>query len=85
MVIDASACLPACVRACVHALHWPGLQDYLFTYYSGLEAVSGSSVLGAAQRWLHPAQQTVVVVADAAQAGPELAKAGLQYTVLPLD
>ena len=42
-------------------------QDYLFTYKTGIEAVTAEDVLGAARRHLHPEQQTVVVAADASK------------------
>jgi predicted Zn-dependent peptidase len=58
------------------------LQDFLFQYRAGIEAVTGESVRSAAGRHLHPGQQVVVVVGDAVQVRPQLMAAG--FKVLPL-
>lgn len=39
-------------------------QDYLFQYKTGIEQVTSEDVRNAAQRHLHPNQQTVIVAAD---------------------
>lgn len=57
--------------------------DFLFAYRDGIAAVDARGVLEAAARRLHPEQQAVVVVGDAATVRPELEAAG--FEVLPLD
>lgn len=61
------------------------LQDYLFTYKKGIEGVTAEDVLGAAKRHLHPAQQTVVIAADASVVKPELERRGRRVIPLSLD
>ena len=48
-----------------HALNMQPLQDYLFQFRDKIQAVTGDDVLSAAQRHLHPAQQDIIVAADA--------------------
>ena len=59
------------------------MQDYLFTYKKGIEGVTAEDVLAAAGRHLHPAQQTVVMAADANLVRPLLEMRG--RTVVPLS
>ena len=59
------------------------MQDYLFTYKKGIEGVTAEDVLAAAGRHLHPAQQTVVMAADASLVRPLLEMRG--RTVVPLN
>jgi len=47
-------------------------EDYLVQYQSKLEAVSASDLLAATRRHLHPKEQTVVVVGDAARLEEQL-------------
>jgi zinc protease len=63
------------------------LQDFLFRYKAAVEGVTAEDVLGAAQRHLHPQQQTVVVVGDASAIKPQLQAAGfsVQPLLLPKD
>lgn len=58
------------------------LQDFLFQYRDRVEAVTSEQIKSAARRHLHPDQQLVVVVADAAVVGPQLKEAG--FYVKPL-
>lgn len=61
---------------------WPRLPC---RYREGIERVQPADVLAAAQRRLHPAQQTIVVAGDAASLRPQLEKAlGLPVEDLPL-
>ena len=39
-------------------------QDYLMQYKTGIEKVTSADIQHAAQRHLHPANQTVVIAAD---------------------
>lgn len=64
-------CCPGCV-----------LQDFLFTYRDRVEAVTAQQVVEAAARHLHPQQQVVVVVGDAAVFGPQLIEAGFEVQAL---
>jgi hypothetical protein len=71
------------------ALSWGCARPVLPTlphcrYRSGLERVSTADVLAAAQRRLHPQQQTVVVAGDARSLRPELKKLGLPMEDLKL-
>eukprot|EP00882_Tetradesmus_deserticola_P031586 GHRQ01035726.1.p1 GENE.GHRQ01035726.1~~GHRQ01035726.1.p1 ORF type:complete len:207 (+),score=74.32 GHRQ01035726.1:199-819(+) len=50
--------------------------DFLFTYRDRVEEVTAQQVVAAAARHLHPQQQVVVVVGDAAEFGPQLTEAG---------
>lgn len=59
------------------------LQDYLFQYKAGIEAVTAEDVLAAAKRHLHPKEQSVVLLADAKLVKDELVKRG--RTVVPLS
>ena len=61
------------------------LQDYLFTYKKGIEGVTAQDVLAAAGRHLHPAQQTVVMAADADLVRPQLERRGKTVVPLSLD
>lgn len=47
--------------------------------------MTAADVQAAAQRRLHPAQQTVVVAGDAARLRPELERLGLPIEDLPLS
>jgi zinc protease len=58
------------------------LQDFLFTYRDRVEAVTAQQVVAAAARHLHPQQQVVVVVGDAAEFGPQLTEAGFAVQAL---
>lgn len=60
-------------------------QDYLFRYKTGIERVTAADVQAAAQRRLHPGQQTIVVAGDAARLRPELERLGLPIEDLPLS
>lgn len=60
-------------------------QDYLFTYKSGIEAVTAEDVLGAAQRHLHPSQQTVVLAADASAVKQSLEEHGRRVILITVD
>ncbi|BDA43216.1 Uncharacterized zinc protease-like protein y4wB [Coccomyxa sp. Obi] len=60
-------------------------EDYLFTYKSGIEAVTAEDVLGAAQRHLHPDQQTVVIAADASAVQEKLEARGRRVIPMTLD
>lgn len=60
-------------------------QDFLFNYKSAVEQVPAKDVLAAAQRHLHPSQQTVVVVGNASQIKPALEAAGMTVVPLQLD
>ncbi|WIA12269.1 hypothetical protein OEZ85_012331 [Tetradesmus obliquus] len=57
-------------------------QDFLFTYRDRVEAVTAQQVVDAAARHLHPQQQVVVVVGDAAVFGPQLTEAGFEVQAL---
>ncbi|KAK9830103.1 hypothetical protein WJX72_009788 [[Myrmecia] bisecta] len=71
-------------RMCIFALL--GIpQDYLFQYKAGIEAVTAQDVLEAAQRHLHPAQQTVVMAADAGLIRQRLVDQGRTVVDLSLD
>ncbi len=59
-------------------------RDYMFQYQRGIEGVTPAQVLAAARRHLHPAQQTGVVVGDAARIRPELERAGWRVQELKL-
>ena len=59
-------------------------QDYLFRYKAGVEEVTAEGVLAAARRRLHPAQQTVVVMGDAAKLRGQLLELGLPLEELEL-
>ncbi|KAI3426252.1 hypothetical protein D9Q98_008627 [Chlorella vulgaris] len=59
-------------------------QDYVFKYRGGIEQVQPGDVLAAAQRRLHPAQQTVVVAGDAVSLRPQLRTLGLPIQSLEL-
>lgn len=61
------------------------LQDYLYQFKAGMEAVTADEVLGAARRHLHPERQAVVVVGDARRLGPALEAAGVQVTPFELE
>ncbi|GAB4817295.1 hypothetical protein N2152v2_004341 [Parachlorella kessleri] len=60
-------------------------RDYLFQYQRGIEAVEPAQVLAAAQRHLHPSQQTAVVVGDVAKIRPELEGLGWRIEELKLE
>lgn len=78
--------LTECPRAAEHAYPaWCCCQDYLFTYKTGIEAVTADDVLGAAQRHLHPAQQTVVVAADASEVQQSFEERGRRVIPTALD
>lgn len=65
-----------------HVVHVASLQDFLFRYRDRVEAVTADQVVAAAKRHLHPDQQLVVVVGDAAVVAPQLKEAG--FEVQPL-
>lgn len=54
-------------------------------YKTGIERVTAADVQAAAQRRLHPGQQTIVVAGDAARLRPELERLGLPIEDLPLS
>lgn len=54
-------------------------------FKSGVEKVQAGDVLAAAQRRLHPAAQTVVVVGDAASLRPQLEAMGMPVENLQLQ
>lgn len=58
------------------------MQDYLLSYRDRIQAVTSDQVLQAAKRHLHPLDQQVVVVADAAANQEQLEMQA--RTVLPL-
>ena len=58
------------------------VQDYLLSYKDRIQAVTADQVLQAAKRHLHPLDQQVVVVADAAASQKQLMMQA--RTVLPL-
>ena len=58
------------------------VQDYLLSYRDRIQAVTSDEVLQAAKRHLHPLDQQVVVVADAAASQEQLMMQA--RTVLPL-
>ncbi|CAL5221100.1 g3232 [Coccomyxa viridis] len=60
-------------------------EDYLFTYKKGIEGVTAQDVLAAAGRHLHPAQQIVVMAADANLVRPQLERRGRTVVSLSLD
>lgn len=66
-------------------MHVAHLQDYLFTYKAGIEAVTAEDVLAAARRHLHPGQQAVVLAADAKAVESQLRAQGRQVLPLTLD
>ncbi|CAI5464826.1 unnamed protein product [Closterium sp. Yama58-4] len=55
-------------------------QDFIFEFKRRVEALSPDAVLAAAQRRLHPGEQPIVVVADAAAVMPQLSALGLPVT-----
>ncbi len=61
------------------------LQDFLFQYRAGIEAVTTEDVLAAAQRHLHPDQQIIVMAADKQIAEPALRQKGWQVQLLDVD
>ncbi len=68
--------------------HWLSVflsQDFLFAYIARVQAVNAEDVLSAAQRHLHPGDQTLVVAADAAAVQQGLEAAGFQVQPLELD
>eukprot|EP00850_Spirogloea_muscicola_P003937 SM000016S01925 [mRNA] locus=s16:616230:629684:+ [translate_table: standard] len=58
-------------------------QDFLFKYRREVEKVTSRDILQAARRHLHPAEEPILVVSDAAQVEESLASLGL--SVIPLD
>ncbi|CAI5465434.1 unnamed protein product [Closterium sp. Yama58-4] len=52
-------------------------QDFIFEFKRRMEALTPDAVLAAAQRRLHPTEQPIVVVADAAAVMPQLSALGL--------
>lgn len=62
-----------------------GLQDYLFTYKAGIEAVTAEDILAAARKHLHPQQQAVVVAADASAVSGQLRNQGRRVVPLTVD
>ena len=58
-------------------------KDYLQQYQEGIQRVTAGDVLAAARRHLHPADQTIVVVADAEKARPGLQRLGLP--IVPVE
>ncbi|CAI7907312.1 unnamed protein product, partial [Closterium sp. NIES-54] len=54
--------------------------DFIFEFKRRVEALSPEAVLAAAQRRLHPLEQPIVVVADAAAVMPQLSALGLPVT-----
>ena len=62
-----------------------GVQDYLFQYRAGIEAVTPEDILAAARRHLHPRQQAVVMAADASVFQPQLEAAGMRVVPLTVD
>lgn len=58
-------------------------KDYLQQYQQGIQGVTAAGVHAAAQRHLHPDQQTIVVVADADRVRPGLQKLGLP--IVPVE
>lgn len=68
----------------LNTLRTQPLQDFIFAYRSGIEAVRAPDVLAAAQRHLHADGQAAVVVGDAASVGPALREAGFEVLPLPL-
>jgi predicted Zn-dependent peptidase len=62
-----------------------GVQDYLFQYRAGIEAVTPQDILAAARRHLHPRQQAVVMAADASVFQPQLEAAGMRVVPLTVD
>jgi hypothetical protein len=63
----------------------PPMQDYLFTYKAGIEAVTAGDILAAAQRHLHPGQQTVVMAADAEAFTRQLEEGGRRVLPMAVD
>lgn len=61
------------------------MQDYLFSYKDRVQAVTAEDVLNAAKRHLHPLEQPVVVVADAAVEKEQLMKQGRKIVPLQLS
>lgn len=61
------------------------VQDYLFQYRAGIEAVTPQDILAAARRHLHPRQQAVVMAADASVFQPQLEAAGMRVLPLTVD
>lgn len=61
------------------------MQDYLFSYKNRVQAVTAEDVLNAAKRHLHPLDQLVVVVGDAAVVKEQLAKQGRKIVPLELS
>ncbi|CAI5490721.1 unnamed protein product [Closterium sp. Naga37s-1] len=57
-------------------------QDFIFEFKRRVEALSPDAVLAAAQRRLHPLEQPIVVVADAAAVMPQLSALGLPVTLI---
>ncbi|CAI5939406.1 unnamed protein product [Closterium sp. NIES-65] len=57
-------------------------QDFIFEFKRRVEALSPEAVLAAAQRRLHPGEQPIVVVADAAAVMPQLSSLGLSVTLI---
>ncbi|CAI5523639.1 unnamed protein product, partial [Closterium sp. Naga37s-1] len=57
-------------------------QDFIFEFKRRVEALSPEAVLAAAQRRLHPGEQPIVVVADAAAVMPQLSSLGLPVTLI---
>ncbi|GJP33147.1 hypothetical protein CLOM_g6866 [Closterium sp. NIES-68] len=55
-------------------------QDFIFEFKRRVEALSADQVVVAAQRWLHPTEQPILVVADAAAVMPQLTALGLPVT-----
>lgn len=61
------------------------MQDYLFTYKAGIEAVTAEDILAAAKRHLHPMQQAVVLAADASAVESQLLSHGRHVIPLVVD
>ena len=61
------------------------MQDYLFTYKAGIEAVTAQDILAAAQRHLHPDRQTVVMAADADVFTRQLEEGGRRVLPMTVD
>ena len=62
----------------------PMLQDYLFTYKAGIEAVTRDDILQAARRHLHPEQQAIVVAGDRSLLERSLSKQGQPFEALDI-
>ncbi len=61
------------------------LQDYLFTYKTGIEAVTRDDILQAARRHLHPEQQAIVVAGDRNLLEKSLSKQGQPFEALDIS